>query len=97
MNNKDKHDLGEVPIPTASPIALEHDDTFGKPLCEIDDVEWLRNSVEILWQLLDNIDTADDVAKDNDKGYRRIARHNMAKRFAVLTSDGYDLFLPSVS
>ena len=67
---------------------------FGKPLSEVDDVEWLRKAVDTLWSLLDDVDTADDIAKGNDELYRKLAYKAQKKRFEVLTSDGYDLFLP---
>ena len=61
---------------------------FGKKLSEINDVEWLRSAVDKLWQLLDDIDTA------NDSYYRKIARARMINRHEILISDGFDLFLP---
>jgi len=69
-------------------------DKLGKSLSEIDDIAWLRKATETLWQLLDNIDTADDMAKENCNFYRALVQKEMEKRFNILISDGYNLFLP---
>jgi len=52
----------------------------------------LKKKIEYLWDLLDDIDTADDIAKDNDKLYRDLVRKESRKRFNVCTTDGYKLF-----
>lgn len=44
-----------------------------------------------LYQLLDDIDTADDLAKNNDALYRNLVRKAHKKRFEVAETDGYDL------
>lgn len=47
---------------------------------------------EALWDVLDSIDTADDIAKDNDKVYRQLVHNQHMKRFNYATSpDGYGL------
>jgi len=43
-----------------------------------------------LWMLLDDVDTADDIAKSNDDVYRSLCRQAHAKRWAVLTGDEVD-------
>ena len=48
-------------------------------LKDITDVEWFRNAVEKLWKLLDDVDTADDMAKWDDKVYRTLAQSAMKK------------------
>ena len=56
-----------------------------------------RQRAEFLWVLLDDIDTADDLAKGNERLYRNLVRKYHAKRFEVAFSDGYSLeWLPSV-
>lgn len=65
---------------------------LGKPLAEVNNVDWLRQEVQRLWDLLDDIDTASDIAKGNDEWYRRRVEHLQAKRFDSVTSDGYGLF-----
>lgn len=50
-----------------------------------------RERAENLFDLLDDIDTADDVAKDNDVLYRRMTRALQAKRWDYATTDGYTL------
>lgn len=42
-----------------------------------------------LWQLLDDIDTIDDAAKDNDKRFRDMVRAVQQRRFEISRSDGY--------
>ena len=63
-------------------------------LIEIEDVKTLQKMVDDLWKLLDNIDTIGDMARSNDKAFRNMTEKQQRKRFDVLTSDGYDLFLP---
>ena len=55
----------------------------------------LREIAEFLWDLLDDIDTADDLAKGNDALYRNLVRKAHQRRFEVGTTDGYWLFLDS--
>ncbi len=43
-----------------------------------------------LWMLLDDVDTADDIAKADDAVYRRLCRKAHAKRWGVLTGDEVD-------
>ena len=38
-----------------------------------------------LWMLLDDIDTADDIAKTDHDTYRRLCRNTQQKRWAVLS------------
>lgn len=65
---------------------------LGKPLAEVMDVDRLRADVEFLWRLLDDIDTASDMAKANDKWYRARVEMIQGKRHQRITSDGYSLF-----
>jgi hypothetical protein len=41
-----------------------------------------------LWDLLDNIDTASDMAKGDDKAYREAVERIQRRRFEVGTTDG---------
>lgn len=43
-----------------------------------------------LWMLLDDVDTADDIAKSDDAIYRSLCRQSHAKRWDVLTGDEID-------
>lgn len=45
-----------------------------------------------LYDLLDDIDTADDIAKSDDKLYRSLVRQAHAKRFNYATTDGYEVY-----
>lgn len=40
-----------------------------------------------LWMLLDDVDTADDIAKSDDAVYRSLCRQAHQKRWAVMTGD----------
>lgn len=44
-----------------------------------------------LWKLLDDIDTADDIAKSNHGAYRDLVRAAAKRRFDLADSDGYQL------
>ncbi len=46
---------------------------------------------EALWDLLDDIDTADDAFRDDDAGFRNYARKAVKERFKHAASDGYTL------
>jgi hypothetical protein len=64
----------------------------GKPLEEIDDVNFLREEVKRLWTTLDDISTADDIAKYDDMGYRELVGVYLRERSQNIVSDGYNLF-----
>ena len=51
--------------------------------------------VEFLWGLLDDIDTADDMFKENSEGYRKYAQNKQKQRWATgITTDGYTVTMP---
>ena len=83
---------GGQPLPSVPSDAL-----FGSPLAEVTDADQLREMADKLWCLLDDIDTASDKIKpSNEAGYRRFYEYAMKKagaRHAIITSDGYDLYL----
>ena len=66
---------------------------LGEPLHEAKDVKRLREDVDFLWSLLDDIDTASDIAKADDKLYRAMVEAMQSRRFERVTSDGYSLFM----
>ena len=43
-----------------------------------------------LWMLLDNIDTADDIAKSDDRLYRSICQKYQKKRWEILSGEEVD-------
>ena len=43
-----------------------------------------------LWMLLDDVDTADDIAKSDDAIYRNLCRQAHKKRWDVLTGNDID-------
>ncbi len=46
----------------------------------------------MLWEILDEIDTTDDMVTGNDAAYRKRVQGLMVKRFDIFVSDGYSLF-----
>lgn len=63
-------------------------------LDEIESAPMLRDMVRKLWELLDDVDTMDDACKFSDVTFRNNTRVLINKRAGVLTSDGYNLYLP---
>jgi hypothetical protein len=53
-----------------------------------------KDRAEKLWQIIDDIDTYSDMAKGDEKLYRSLVERKQKTRFDILTSDGYDLFVP---
>ena len=101
-NNKQQSADPELLAGKVLPISSRSVRSLGEPLESIDDVEQLQSMVERLWSLLDDIDTASDMFKpcpQNEGSFEEFYRYAMqrqAARRAVLVSDGYNLFLPSV-
>ena len=46
-------------------------------------------AARFLFDLLDNINTAEDMAQSNHEAFRRLARDQYLRRFEVATTDGY--------
>lgn len=54
-------------------------------------IDWEKHAMS-LWQLLDDIDTASDIAKENDKMYRNLVhRAHMKRNNHAVSYDGYNL------
>jgi hypothetical protein len=52
--------------------------------------------IKHLWAIIDDIDSASDMAKSDDKLYRGIVERLQEKRWETgVTTDGYSIFLPS--
>jgi hypothetical protein len=51
----------------------------------------LEGIAQVLFALLDDIDTADDIAKGDNNVFRGLARSASLKRFHVATTDGYNV------
>jgi hypothetical protein len=68
------------------------DTTFEEALKKIYEagVEAERENSLKLWMLLDDIDTADDIAKTDHDTYRRLCRNTQQKRWAVLSESEVD-------
>ncbi len=54
-------------------------------------MESWEEAARFFYSLLDDIDTADDIAKSNDDFYRKRVRHIHNRRFEVATTDGYSV------
>jgi hypothetical protein len=80
-------------IQTASDPAVACTDLLGRPLHTVTSVDELQSLVRFLYDLLDWVDTADDMAKGNDAGYRHLCQGYQRKRHERITSDGYALFV----
>ena len=51
-----------------------------------------KQIIEYLWMIIDDIDTASDMAKYNDVAYRKMVEKLQNKRWKTgITSDGYAL------
>ena len=66
---------------------------LGTPLFEELDVKRLRDDVDFLWSLLDDIDTASDIAKADNNLYRAMVEVMQKRRHERVTSDGCSLFV----
>lgn len=53
-----------------------------------------KERAKALWQLLDDIDTADDACRGDDKAFRERARELIKRRNNILSSDGHTLLVP---
>ena len=54
--------------------------------------------IEHLWMIIDDIDTASDMAKSDDKLYRSIVERLQKLRWETgITTDGYSIFIPKES
>ena len=53
-----------------------------------------KQIIEYLWQIIDDIDTASDMAKSNNIAYRNMVEQLQKKRWNTgITTDGYNLDL----
>ena len=51
-----------------------------------------KKVIEILWNIIDDIDTMSDMAKNDDVGYRKQVEKIQYKRWETgITTDGYEL------
>jgi hypothetical protein len=77
------------------PLTTDHvfDRLFGECIEDVTDADHLRTIAVALYQLLDDIDTAGDIAKSDDKLYRNIVERIQVQKNKHLESDGYNLFL----
>ena len=72
-------------LPQANPVMPQLLERFAALVASAEREKALR-----LWMLLDDIDTADDIAKSDDKLYRRICQNHQKKRWHILSGDEVD-------
>lgn len=62
-------------------------------LSECNDIKLLRETVDKLWQIIDDIDTMSDIAKSDDHFYRCRVEKIQKRRWRLgISCDGYKLF-----
>ena len=54
-------------------------------------IKQLEAAATGLWNLLDEIDTISDLAKDNNEFYRKLVEKVQRRRFQFGKTDGYDV------
>ena len=83
-----------IAIPLAgNGVTAKEQNKFARPLSQETDTSRLRCTVDFLWSLLDDIDTASDIAKKDDKLYRQIVEAIQSRRKEQVASDGCELYL----
>ena len=65
---------------------------FGTPLKDVKDVDWLRETVDQLYQIADDISTYGDMCKDNDRQFRNLTEKRVTALCERIECDGYSLF-----
>ena len=91
---------GTDPVTAQQPEGREESDLkplLGCRIAECDDVEFLRDAVEKLWAIIDDIDSYGDMAKTDDKFYRNRVERRQAMRWTEteIVSDGYEIYRKS--
>ncbi len=56
----------------------------------IDELNAVRREREVLWMLLDNIDTLDDACRSNDTRFRELARRQQKRRFGIYNPEAHE-------
>lgn len=54
------------------------------------ETDW-EDIARFLFDLLDDIDTASDIAKEDDESYRSMVEKIQRRRFEVADTDGYEV------
>lgn len=67
--------------------------SLGIQLDQCTSIEGLQKVVEKLYDLLDDIDTAGDIAKSNDRQYRNLVEQLQQKKSNFVRSDGFKLYV----
>ena len=73
--------------------ASELNAELGIELSKVTDPHLLQRLVVKLWNIIDSIDSASDVAKNNDDLYREIVHKWQKKRHKYVKTDGYGFFV----
>ena len=85
ISNKEAQLITEFKEAYISCTYLTDLEAFAKLVAEKERAKSLK-----LWMLLDDVDTADDIAKADDAIYRSLCRQAHKKRWDVLTGDDVD-------
>ena len=62
-----------------------------------DEIEKWKTIANALFQLLDDIDTAEDIAKSNNKLFRSLVHKTHLKRYDFAETDGYNVKFKGVN
>jgi len=80
-----------TPLHRDAPVTLNT--PHGEAIEACYDLLFLRAAVNKLWRIIDDIDSASDMAKDNDKWYRARVGDLQSQRWRLgITTDGYGLY-----
>lgn len=61
------------------------------------EIERKDEAITKLWDIIDDIDTYDDIAKENDRMYRRLVQKKQVERWDTgIITDGYTLNLQAL-
>ena len=73
--------------------ATPHDRIRNKELDGLEGEKLHLKMIEMLWMLLDDIDTLDDACRGDDARFRKRAYQIQQKRHDIIGSDGYRLIM----
>lgn len=75
------------------PINIPATQELGTLVSEENSRKKLRTAIKGLYNLLDDIDTVSDIAKENNIAYRNMVLSLQAKKNRFVVSDGYELYM----
>ena len=98
MNDHLTDPAGKTPEPLSG-NGSELKQLLGCRISECDDVEYLQNAVESLWQIIDDIDTFGDIVKNDNAHFRKLVEAKQKQRFEFtdIVTDGYFIYRKAVN